>query len=72
MERELAAECAEKILENHEYAGDAAGQSESSGEMDRQNDQVGLNLGEQKRDCGDLCKKALDDGTLAKTPDDIE
>jgi RHS repeat-associated protein len=72
MERALGADCAEKILENHENAGDRAGQKELSGEMDRQNNAVGLNLGEAKGDCGDLCKQALNNGTLVKSPEQAE
>jgi RHS repeat-associated protein len=72
MERELGAECAQKILDNHENAGDRAGQKEKSGEMDRQNNGAGLNLGEQQGDCGDLCDKALKDGTLVDSPSKVE
>jgi hypothetical protein len=73
LEREIGAECAEKVLENHETANEKMHQqSEKSAEMDRQNDAVGLRLGEEKGDCGDLCKKALFDGTLVRRPDQVE
>jgi hypothetical protein len=71
MAREVGAECAQRILEHHEAAGERRGEGERSREMDLQNGEAGLNLSDEKGDCGGLCQKALEDGSLVKGPSEL-
>jgi uncharacterized protein RhaS with RHS repeats len=71
MARDLGGECAEKILDIHENVGDKGGQNPASGDMDRYNNSAGLNISEEKGDCGTLCDKAMRDGTLVTKPSDL-
>jgi hypothetical protein len=64
MARNLGQKCAKAIGDNHEAAGDRTGQRSEEHKMDQSNNSTGRNLASQSGDCGDLCKKALDDGKL--------
>ena len=64
MARALGQHCAQYLAWEHENEGDRHGQPPEERKMDESNNASGRRLASQAGDCGDLCKKALEDGTL--------
>jgi len=65
MARAIGQTCAKQIADNHEDAGDRRDhQPPEERKMDESNNASGRGFASQSGDCGDLCKKALDDGKL--------
>jgi len=65
MARAIGQHCAEYIAWDHENEGDRNGQPPEERKMDESNNASGRGFASQSGDCGDLCKKALDDGKLS-------
>ena len=64
MTRAIGFACAKYIGDSHEAVGNNNGQPPAEYNMDSNNNSVGRSLAKSAGDCGDLCKKALDDGKL--------
>jgi len=64
MTRAIGKQCSKDIGDNHENAGDRHGQPPDERRMDQGNNGIGRNLASQAGDCGNLCEKALNQGSL--------
>jgi len=64
MVREIGFKCAKYIGDQHEEAGNRAGQPTREADMDYHNNHIGRQLASKPGRCADLCQEALDGGSL--------